>query len=81
MAVHRSLDGDGGESTNRRLLDLTEGYASVLDLGCGEGATLALLALCNGAIHWYEGKPPREIERLAVRFADYFLNGALPRRA
>jgi len=43
-------------------------------------ATLALLALCNGAIHAYEGKPGREIERLAARFADYFLNGALPRR-
>ena len=42
-------------------------------------ATLALLALCNGAIHWCENKPPREIERLAARFADYFLNGALPR--
>jgi AcrR family transcriptional regulator len=43
-------------------------------------ATLALLALCNGAIHAYERRPVREIERLAARFAGYFLNGALPRR-
>ena len=42
-------------------------------------ATVALLALCNGAIHWYEKKPPREIDRIAARFADYFLKGALPR--
>lgn len=43
-------------------------------------ATLALLALCNGAVHAYENRPPREIERLAARFAGYFLSGALPRR-
>jgi TetR/AcrR family transcriptional regulator, cholesterol catabolism regulator len=43
-------------------------------------ATLALLALCNGAVHAYESKSAREIERLAARFAGYFLNGALPRR-
>jgi TetR/AcrR family transcriptional regulator, cholesterol catabolism regulator len=42
-------------------------------------ATVALLALCNGAIHWYEAKPPREIDRIAGQFADYFLHGALPR--
>jgi AcrR family transcriptional regulator len=42
-------------------------------------AAVAVLALCNGAIHWYEKKTPREIERIAARFADYFLNGALPR--
>lgn len=42
-------------------------------------ATVALLAMCNGAIHWYEAKPPREIERIAARFAAYFLDGALPR--
>jgi len=42
-------------------------------------ATVALLALCNGAIHWYEAKPPREIDRIAERFAAYFLYGALPR--
>ena len=42
-------------------------------------ATVALLALCNGAIHWYETKPAREIERIAARFASYFLYGALPR--
>lgn len=50
------------------------------DFDC-RSATLALLALGNGAIHAYENRPPREIERLAARFADYFLNGALPRRA
>ena len=50
------------------------------DFDC-RAATVALLALCNGAIHWYEKKPPREIDRIARRFADYFLNGALPRRA
>jgi AcrR family transcriptional regulator len=50
------------------------------DFDC-RAAALALLALCNGAIHTYEGRSPREIERLAGRFADYFLNGALPRRA
>jgi TetR/AcrR family transcriptional regulator, cholesterol catabolism regulator len=49
------------------------------DFDC-RAATLALLALCNGAIHVYEGKPAHEIERLAARFADYFLNGVLPRR-
>lgn len=43
-------------------------------------AALALLALCNGAVHAYENRPQREIERLAACFADYFLNGALPRR-
>jgi AcrR family transcriptional regulator len=48
------------------------------DFDC-RAATVALLALCNGAIHWYENRPPREIERIAARFADYFLNGALPR--
>ena len=42
-------------------------------------ATLAILAMCNGAIHWYENKPMREIERIAGQFAAYFLNGALPR--
>jgi TetR/AcrR family transcriptional regulator, cholesterol catabolism regulator len=42
-------------------------------------ATVALLALCNGAIHWYERKSPREIERIAGQFADYFLDGTLPR--
>lgn len=45
----------------------------------GRSAALALLALCNGAVHAYEDRPPREIERLAARFADLFLNGALPR--
>ena len=48
------------------------------DFDC-RAATVALLALCNGAIHWYERKSPREIERIAERFADYFLMGALPR--
>lgn len=42
-------------------------------------ATIAVLALCNGAIGWCATKSPREIERIAERFADYFLNGALPR--
>jgi TetR/AcrR family transcriptional regulator, cholesterol catabolism regulator len=48
------------------------------DFDCRAG-TVALLALCNGAIHWYESKPPREIDRIAARFADYFLLGAIPR--
>jgi len=48
------------------------------DFDC-RAATVALLALCNGAIHWYENKPPREIERVAGQFATYFLEGALPR--
>ena len=42
-------------------------------------ATIAVLALCNGAMAWCTTKSPREIERIAARFADYFLNGALPR--
>jgi AcrR family transcriptional regulator len=42
-------------------------------------AAIAVLALCNGAIHWYEKKPPRELGRIANRFADYFLDGVLPR--
>ena len=50
------------------------------DFDC-RAATVALLALCNGAIHWYERKSPREIDRIARRFAAYFLYGALPRRA
>ncbi len=50
------------------------------DFDC-RSAALALLALCNGAVHATENRPPREIERLAARFANYFLNGALPRRA
>ena len=50
------------------------------DFDC-RAAAVALLALCNGAVHAYENRPAREIERLAGRFADYFLNGALPRRA
>ncbi len=50
------------------------------DFDC-RAATVALLALCNGAIHWYEKKSPREIDRIARKFADYFLDGALPRRA
>lgn len=48
------------------------------DFDC-RAAALAFLALCNGAVHSTENKPPREIDRLAARFADYFLNGALPR--
>jgi AcrR family transcriptional regulator len=48
------------------------------DFDC-RAATVALLALCNGAIHWYEKKPPREIDRIARQFATYFLYGALPR--
>ena len=48
------------------------------DFDC-RAATVALLALCNGAIHWYERKSPREIDRIAGQFADYFLFGALPR--
>lgn len=48
------------------------------DFDC-RAATVALLALCNGAIHWYENKPPHEIERIAGQFATYFLEGALPR--
>ncbi len=50
------------------------------DFDC-RAAALALLALCNGAVHATENKPPREIARLAARFAGYFLNGALPRPA
>lgn len=42
-------------------------------------ATIAVLALCNGSVHWYEKKPAAEIERIAARFTEYFLNGALPR--
>jgi AcrR family transcriptional regulator len=49
------------------------------DFDCRE-ATVALLALCNGAVHWYEGKSPRETERIARRFASFFLYGALPRQ-
>ncbi len=48
------------------------------DFDCRAGA-LALLALCNGAVHAYEDRTAREIERLAARFADLFLKGALPR--
>ncbi len=48
------------------------------DFDC-RAAAVALLALCNGAVHATENRPPREIERLAARFADYFLHGALPR--
>jgi TetR/AcrR family transcriptional regulator, cholesterol catabolism regulator len=40
-------------------------------------ATMALLALCNGAIDWYEKKPAKEIARIADRFAGYFLNGIM----
>ena len=40
-------------------------------------ATMALLALCNGAIDWYEKKPQAEIARIAEKFAGYFLNGIL----
>ena len=48
------------------------------DFDC-RAATMALLALCNGSVHWYENKPAREIERIAAQFATYFLEGALPR--
>ncbi len=47
----------------------------------GRAATIALLALCNGAIHWYEKKAEREIDRIAAQFAGYFLHGILPRPA
>jgi AcrR family transcriptional regulator len=40
-------------------------------------ATMALLALCNGAIDWYEKKPEAEIARIAEKFAGYFLDGIL----
>jgi AcrR family transcriptional regulator len=40
-------------------------------------ATMALLALCNGAIDWYEKKPETEIGRIADKFARYFLHGIL----
>jgi AcrR family transcriptional regulator len=40
-------------------------------------ATRALLALCNGAIDWYEKKPAAEIARIAKKFAGYFLDGIL----
>ncbi|MCW5773636.1 MAG: TetR/AcrR family transcriptional regulator [Rhodospirillaceae bacterium] len=42
-------------------------------------ATIGLLAICNGAIHWYEKKPESEIAAIADRFANLFLNGVLPR--
>jgi AcrR family transcriptional regulator len=42
-------------------------------------ATIALLGMCNGAIHWYENKPERDIADIAGRFAAYFLEGVLPR--
>ncbi|MGE5147217.1 MAG: TetR/AcrR family transcriptional regulator [Candidatus Eiseniibacteriota bacterium] len=44
-------------------------------------ATMALLALCNGAIDWYEKKPAREIARIAEKFAGYFLDGILGQRS
>jgi hypothetical protein len=40
-------------------------------------ATRALLALCNGAIDWYEKKPAGEIARIAEKFAGYLLDGIL----
>jgi hypothetical protein len=38
---------------------------------------MALLALCNGAIDWYEKKPEAEIAVIAEKFAGYFLDGIL----
>jgi AcrR family transcriptional regulator len=40
-------------------------------------ATMALLALCNGAVDWYEKKKAAEIARIAGKFAGYFLDGIL----
>ena len=42
----------------RRAVDARE---LARDFDC-RAATVALLALCNGAIHWYERKMPREID-------------------
>jgi len=52
MPVHRAIaGGDGRETTNTRLVAESRGYASCLDLGCGEGATLAALALEAPSLH------------------------------
>ena len=40
-------------------------------------ATRALLALCNGAIDWYEKKRASEIAAIAEKFAGYFLDGIM----
>lgn len=48
------------------------------DFDC-HAATIALLAICNGAIHWYEKKPESEIAKIGEQFAGFFLHGALPR--
>ncbi len=42
-----------------------------------KAAAIGLLALANGALHWYEGKPVREIEAIAERLIRQFLHGVL----
>ncbi|MFI4987990.1 MAG: TetR/AcrR family transcriptional regulator [Alphaproteobacteria bacterium] len=42
-----------------------------------QAATIGLLALCNGSLHWYEGKPASEVEAIALRLVNQFLKGVL----
>ena len=45
------------------------------DLDC-RVAAVAILAMCNGAVGWYEKKPVRDMQRIAAAFAQLVLSGA-----
>ena len=44
-------------------------------------AAIALLAMLNGAVEWYGRMPPDAIDAVARRFADFILDGLIPRDA
>jgi len=43
-------------------------------------AAVALLAMCNGSVGWYQRKTPAAVTAIAGEFADFFLQGALSTR-
>lgn len=43
--------------------------------------TVALLAMCNGSVEWYQRRTPDSVERIAAGFADCFLRGIMAPQA
>ncbi len=43
-------------------------------------AAVALLAMCNGSVEWYQRRSPAAVAAIAATFADCFLRGVVPAR-
>ena len=42
-----------------------------------KSAAVALLAMCNGSVEWYQRKTAVNVNSIAGEFADFFLRGVL----